>query len=151
MIFIQTNYSEGKSILFIIKNSFLFCRNFFLFFLRFPLLCFMRYFKNKKSLIEFLSQESTRTPRACTRISECERSDNSLIFLFFSFLFSSPFVLYCFVFLCLVLSCIVLSCKAEIFKQYVYIIFHKFQIKYSSHCIEYSPAIIDSHIFRCPF
>ena len=72
--------------------------------------------------------------------------------LFFSsFLFSSPFVLYCFVFLCLVLSCIVLSCKAEIFKQYVYIIFHKFQIKYSSHCIEYSPAIIDSHIFRCPF
>lgn len=111
----------------------------------------MRYFKNKKSLIDFLSQESTRTPRACTRISECERSDNSLIFLFFSFLFSSPFVLYCFVFLCLVLSCIVLSCKAEIFKQYVYIIFHKFQIKYSSHCIEYSPAIIDSHIFRCPF
>lgn len=110
MIFIQTNYSEGKSILFIIKNSFLFCRNFFLFFLRFPLLCFMRYFKNKKSLIEFLSQESTRTPRACTRISECERSDNSLIFLFFSFLFSSLLRSFCTVLFFYVLFCLVLFC-----------------------------------------
>ena len=150
MIFIQTNYSEGKSILFIIKNSFLFCRNFFLFFLRFPLLCFMRYFKNKKSLIEFLSQESTRTHRAHARIIVCERSEQTIIF--FSFLFLSfRFVMSCFVILCLLLSCIVLSCKAENFKQYVYIIFHKFQINYSSHCIEYSPAIIDSHILRCLF
>ena len=109
MIFIQTNYSEGKSILFIIKNSFLFCRNFFLFFLRFPLLCFMRYFKNKKSLIEFLSQESTRTPRACTRIIVCERSEQTIIlfsFLFFSF----PFVSLCLVLLFYVLYCLVLFC-----------------------------------------